>query len=56
LLAAPAQTRTATLTALITAALVLLATLRLHQELLSSACGWLVICGLPLPGTAGMDR
>jgi len=48
LLAAPAQARTATLTALITAALVLLATLRLHQELLASACGWLVICGLPL--------
>jgi len=44
----PAQARPATLTALITAALVLLATLRLHQELLASACGWLVICGLPL--------
>jgi len=44
----PAQARTATLTALVTAALVLLATLRLHQELLASACGWLVICGLPL--------
>jgi leader peptidase (prepilin peptidase) / N-methyltransferase len=44
----PSQARVATLTALITAALVLLATLRLHQELLASACGWLVICGLPL--------
>jgi leader peptidase (prepilin peptidase) / N-methyltransferase len=46
--ARPAQARTAALTALIMAALVLLATLRLHQELLASACGWLVICGLPL--------
>ena len=43
-----AQARMAALSALITAALVLLATLRLHQELLASACGWLVICGLPL--------
>ncbi|HXB50948.1 MAG TPA: A24 family peptidase [Streptosporangiaceae bacterium] len=44
----PARARVAVLTALITAALVLLATLRLHQELLASACGWLVVCGLPL--------
>jgi leader peptidase (prepilin peptidase) / N-methyltransferase len=44
----PARPRWAVLTALITAALVLLATLRLHQELLASACGWLVVCGLPL--------
>jgi len=43
-----AQAGTATVTALITAALVALATLRLHQELLATACGWLVICGLPL--------
>ena len=38
----------AVLFALIAAALVLLATLRLHQELLAGACGWLVVCGLPL--------
>src|ERR1700761_8603999 len=44
----PSRARMATLTALITAALVLLVTLRLHQELLASACGWLVICGVPL--------
>jgi leader peptidase (prepilin peptidase)/N-methyltransferase len=44
----PARACTAVLTALITAGLVLLATLRLHQELLASACGWLVVCGLPL--------
>ncbi|HUC21789.1 MAG TPA: hypothetical protein VMA73_03720 [Streptosporangiaceae bacterium] len=43
-----AQAGTATVTALITAALVALATLQLHQELLATACGWLVICGLPL--------
>lgn len=44
----PARARTAVLTALIMAALVLLATMRLHQELLAGACGWLVVCGLPL--------
>lgn len=44
----PARARAAVLSALIMAALVLLATLRLHQELLASACGWLVVCGLPL--------
>jgi leader peptidase (prepilin peptidase) / N-methyltransferase len=44
----PVRTRVAVLTALTAAALVLLATLRLHQELLASACGWLVVCGLPL--------
>lgn len=44
----PAPAVVAVLTALTTAALVLLATLRLRQELLAIACGWLVVCGLPL--------
>ena len=38
----------AALTALIMAAVVLLVTLRLHQEMLAIACDWLVVCGLPL--------
>jgi leader peptidase (prepilin peptidase) / N-methyltransferase len=36
------------LTALVTAALVLGVTVRVHQLLVASAVGWLVICGVPL--------
>jgi len=38
----------AVVVALTSGGLVLLITLRLQQELLASACGWLVACGLPL--------
>ena len=44
----PAGPRLAALAALIMAALVLLTTLRLHQDVLAVACSWLVVCGLPL--------
>ncbi len=47
-MARPAGRRAPVLTALLTGTLVLLVTLRLHQELPAIACGWLVTCGVPL--------
>ncbi len=47
-MACPAGRCAPVLTALVTGALVLLVTLRLRQELPAIACGWLVVCGVPL--------
>jgi leader peptidase (prepilin peptidase) / N-methyltransferase len=44
----PSRRLSTLLTALAMAALVLVVTVRLHQLLVASALGWLVLCGVPL--------